>query len=73
MPAGFPELDLLPPDEKMLLAAELWEEAVSTGKDIPEPDPKIVAILEERLEDYRRNPESALSWEEVKRKIRAHG
>jgi putative addiction module component (TIGR02574 family) len=72
MPAGFPELEKLPVDEKMILAAELWGEA--TAEDaVGQPDPKIVDALEERMEQYRRDPSSALSWEEVKRRVRQHG
>ncbi len=72
MPAGFPELDKLPVDEKMILAAELWGEA--TADDVVgQPDPRIVAALEERMEQYRRDPGSALPWEEVKRRVRQHG
>jgi putative addiction module component (TIGR02574 family) len=72
MPSKFPELDQLPADEKMMLAAELWSEATADEKEI-EPDPQIVAILDERMAEYRKNPESAIPWEEVKRRLLNNG
>lgn len=72
MLSNFPELTRLSPDEKLILAAELLSE-FSDGQTLEEPDPEIVAILEERMQHYRKNPSTALSWEEVKQKICGNG
>ena len=65
----FPEVRNLSADDKWLLAEELWEELV------PEPDAErdeaIQKLIEARMEDYRRNPQSAVSWETVKQKMQA--
>lgn len=71
MPETFPELESLPPDEKMILAAELWKEATSGG-DSGDPSPEIVAVLEERMKHYKENPETAVSWSDLKRRLRSN-
>lgn len=59
----------LSPNEKWLLAQELWNEL------IPEPevsrDDAIERLIDERIADYRRNPASAVSWAVVKEKLHA--
>lgn len=71
MPLDYPELESLAPQEKITLAAQLWEEATQTMDE--EPDPELLNVLEERLEHYRQNPETGLTWEEVKKRVRNHG
>ncbi len=68
MPIDYPELDALPADQKMTLAAQLWQEAIGTDSNA-EADPEIVRILEERLAHYNDNPQSGFTWEQVKKKI----
>ena len=72
MISDFPELSMLSPEDKILLAAELWNEATEES-DAVESDPGILDAIEERLEDFRNNPESVLSWDEVKERIRSNG
>lgn len=64
-----PGLAGLSPDDKILLAAELWQEAV--GSEALPPDPELVAVLRERLEHYHDHPDDVSSWEEVRRRILA--
>lgn len=60
----------LPPEERLEIAQVLWESVEPEDEvrflSIPEWQRK---ILEERLEDLRRNPEDEQPWEEVKAEI----
>jgi len=51
----------LSPDERLALAAALWE-SVDEGAATPEWHRELVR---ERLEDYRRNPDDVIAGEEV--------
>jgi len=64
-----PAVQRLSESEKLALAAELVEQA--TLGESGEPDPRIVEILDERLAEFRRHPENASSWAEVKARILA--
>ena len=64
---SIPQLRSLSSDEKILLAAELWREAV--GRDDDAPSPQLVAALRERLADHREHPEEVSTWEEVRARI----
>jgi hypothetical protein len=68
MPTGFPELDQLPPDKKLELAAELWRDATS-DEGAPPVDPRIIEVIEERWKAHQENPELAISWQELKAKL----
>jgi hypothetical protein len=62
-----PEVQKLSPEMKLALAAELFEEATEL---LPgSPDPEVVALLEERLAEYRAKPEESAPWSEVKARI----
>ena len=62
-----PELRSLSSDEKILLAAELWRDAV--GAETESPSPTLVEALRERLDYYREHPEQVSTWEEVRARI----
>ncbi len=62
-----PEVQRLTPEQKLLLAAELFEDATECIAE--EPDPEIVKALDQRLEEYQNNPGSASSWSAVKARI----
>ncbi len=62
-----PALSALSPDDKILLAAELWQDAV--GNEAEEPDPGIVDALRERLQYDREHPDEGSSWDEVRSRI----
>jgi putative addiction module component (TIGR02574 family) len=51
----------LSPDERLALAAVLWESAEESGA-APEWHRE---LIRERLEDYRRNPNNVIPGEEV--------
>ena len=61
----FPELALLAPDEQLELAAELAKNAASSDEG-PELTERSVEILEERLDHFLSNPETGVSWEELR-------
>jgi hypothetical protein len=64
-----PGLAGLSSDDKILLAAELWQEAV--GSEAIAPDPELIPVLRERLAHYHDHPGEVSSWEEVRRRILA--
>ena len=63
----FPELESLAPEEQLALAAELARKAARRG-GIPELTERSAAVLEERLDHFLANPESGVSWEELRSK-----
>ena len=62
-----PELGKLSADEKFQLIQELYEAMEQDG--VLEPNPQVVAELHRRREEYLRNPNQGVTWEEVKRKF----
>ena len=66
---SIPQLRSLTSDEKILLAAELWREAV--GQEDEQPTPALAAALRERLAWYREHPTEVSTWEEVRARILA--
>ena len=63
-----PQMAELTPLEKWALANELWEEVGLNPDNLPVREDH-VKILKERWKDYLENPDSSVSWEEIKRKI----
>lgn len=63
-----PELQRLSLEEKLALVGELWDELAARPEFFPRRDDH-VNLLQERLEHYRRHPESAMAWEDVKARI----
>lgn len=63
------EIMKLDVDERILLVQAIWD-------SIPQEQPPTVAddvsaVLMERRAEYLANPEGALTWEEVKKKLQA--
>jgi putative addiction module component (TIGR02574 family) len=63
----FPEIAKLPIDEKRLLLSELCEDIASIDQE--SPDPRIVAVLEERWKAHERDPSGELTLEEFRKRI----
>jgi len=64
------ELFKLPPDRRAELAMALWESLSESEREeqlvlTPEQETEI----DRRWAEHVRNPESAISWEEVRRKL----
>lgn len=62
-----PAIQKLSDGEKRSLIGELWEQMDGAAAEAASPE--IVELLERRLEHYRRNPESASTWEAVKKRL----
>jgi len=63
----------LSPSEKLQLVQDLWDDLASTPDDVPIHEWQREE-LERRKANLASHPASALSWEQVKRNIRArHG
>lgn len=57
------EIFELSAEERLHLIESLWDSLPPS--DVPVPDWH-KQILEERLEDHRRNPDDSVSWEELR-------
>ncbi len=61
----------LSPSEKLQLVEDLWDDLASTSEAVPVYDWQ-KEELARRKENLIQNPASGLTWEEVKRRVRAH-
>lgn len=52
-------------EEKILLVEDLWDTIAASQEDIPLTASQI-SELEQREQDYHKNPDSAKSWESFK-------
>lgn len=57
----------LTPAERLALIDMIWD--TLDDDDIPLLTEREMAILDERLEEHRRNPDSAVPWEEVRARL----
>jgi len=63
----------LPPDEKLQLVQDLWEDLAAHPDDVPVP-PWQIAEAKRRKAEFEQDPSSGVTWEEMKRRIRErHG
>lgn len=63
-----PELQTLSPAEKFALAIELWDELYSNPDELPVTEEQLDE-LDQRFQEYQRDPEKVVSWEDVKARI----
>jgi putative addiction module component (TIGR02574 family) len=63
-----PEIANLTSEEKLLLANELWADVEQRQEDIPF-NLAVVQLLDQRSEEFKKDPQSAVTWEEFKRRI----
>ena len=66
----FPGVMALPDSDKFRLIVELWDDVAGEAADMSD-DPEMVALIEQRLEQYRAHPEAGSPWEAVRDRIRA--
>lgn len=59
----------LPVAERLQLVEELWDSIADEVSAQPIPE-ALVLELRERMARYDANPESGISWEEAKRRLR---
>jgi hypothetical protein len=62
-----PALRDLSSDQKIILAAELWRDAIGQGEN--DPNPALVEALKERLDFHRKHPDDVSTWEAVRSRI----
>ena len=73
MDRNTPSIFDLSPAEKLQLVEDLWDDLAATPGSIPVHDWQIEE-LERRRTNLAKHPASGLSWDEVKRRVRApHG
>ena len=65
---NFPELASLDAEQRLILAGELWKSATSPDSASKELSPTAIQMLEERLAHFDANPETGISWEELREK-----
>ena len=62
-----PDVRSLPPNEKWMLAEELWDELVpleDAGRD-----DAIMSVISERMAQYRVDPSTATDWPRLQEKL----
>jgi len=64
----FPEVQKLSPSEKLQFVSELWNDLEAHPTDVP-VSPEIIAELDRRMDNFRKNPDQFTTWEAVKEKI----
>lgn len=64
-PPGFDDLQV---DEQIEIVQALWDRIAERPERVPVP-PGHLEILEERLEEHRRNPGQGKPWSEVRQHI----
>lgn len=60
------EIFELSAEERLHLIETLWDSL--SPADVPVPD-RHKRLVEERLEDHRRNPDDSVSWEELEEEL----
>ncbi len=73
MKTEFPEIAMLNSQEKLLMLEALWDSLSANPENIPVHDWQLEE-LERREEEFKKNPQPCLTWEEAKERIiRGHG
>jgi len=63
-----PGIQTLSPQEKLLLANELWDQVEADQSDQP-AHAAIIELLDQRFADFQRDPSTAVRWEDFKSRI----
>ena len=66
-----PELSHLSPSDKLMLVTELWDDLATNPDQIPVTD-VVIAELDRRMEQHRKDPAAVSTWEEVQLRILGH-
>lgn len=65
---ALPNVKLLSREEKYELASELWDEVTADPATFP-AHPEMLELLEARYAEWKSNPASAVTWEDLQRKL----
>lgn len=63
-----PDVSRLTAAQKLLLVSELWDDLAAHPTEVPVSREQI-AELDRRMEDYRRDPSQATSWEAIQKRL----
>jgi len=63
-----PEIAALSPQEKWLLAGELWDAVAEDPEAVPQNDAQR-ELIRKRWEEYQSNPEAGTTWEAIQRRL----
>ena len=70
----FEALRRLSVPERLQLVADLWDSIAQDAPDEAFPmTPELAAELDRRWAEHERNPNAAISWEQVEAELRARG
>ena len=64
----FPAVKRLSPSEKLQFVSELWNDLEANPSEVP-VSREIIAELDRRMEEFRRQPDNFTTWEAVKERI----
>lgn len=64
----FPAIDDLSPEDKYILANELWDQIETNENSVPF-NGAVAKLLEERHREYLADPSKTTSWEAIKSKL----
>ncbi len=67
------EIDAMSKEEKRQLLEMIWEsfeEEEGIVDDLPEETEEELQILQERLEEYKRDPSTEIPWEEAYKQLK---
>ena len=68
MTTALQELEALPVPERVQLVEDLWDSIARSNADLPVPQWQ-KDELDRRKKNFRHNPDSGLTWDQVKRDI----
>jgi putative addiction module component (TIGR02574 family) len=63
-----PAIGELSPQDRYLLATELWEQ-IETNEDAIPVDDAVIQLLEARHQEYLADPTKVISWDALKAKL----
>jgi len=62
------EIETLPIPEKILIVEDLWDSIAKSNEELPVHDWQRKELAS-RKHNFRKNPDSAMTWDEVKKSI----
>jgi len=63
-----PDLGRMTPAQKLVLVTELWDDLAAHPVEVP-VSPAQIAQLDQRMADYRRDPNQVTTWDAIQQRI----